>query len=272
MVEFARKRGAAVLMAVALAVPSALFAQEAVASADDAVAPELWTTNFPAALARARAEHRPLLLAGGLAACASCANMRKDLDDKLFRAWVKGTGMYLVQYKLDLTNASPHHAEAAAFVQATRFHGERDIPHFTVYWPRLSNDEVRLAFSYHHGEMPAHDQPAVVLECVQSLEGLLADYLRAFGPRPALDALVASTTKTITAAARGPGSVRIAPADGVLRCGKVVRISTAPAPGAYLRGWLGPDGKVIRGKRNRTLTIPYQQDEGTYTAVFGSRR
>ena len=87
--------------------PAAATNAPAACIATNAVRPEAWTEDFPTALARARAEHRPLLVSGGATKCGGCIRMRKDMEEKVFKYWVKGTGIYLARFFIDKVDASP---------------------------------------------------------------------------------------------------------------------------------------------------------------------
>lgn len=266
------------VVAFALAVVSgAVFAEDPSAPAapapvsTNAVQPGVWTTDFPAVLARARAEHRPLLIRGGLTGCGGCIRMEKHLNDRYFSRWIKDTGIYLAKFHTDEAKKSPEQAAAMNFLLESKFLTPKNIPYICVYWPRLSNDEVRVGFSFQRAAMPGGAHASMSVEFTRSLDILLGDYLKTCGKRPTEDEFLAETRKKIAVAAEGPGTVAAEPEDGLLACGKTVKLTATPAPGCRLTGWKGPDGKLLRGKRNKTLSIVYLLDEGTYTAVFGNR-
>ena len=235
----------------------------------NAVRPEVWTTNFPEALARARSEHRPLIIRGGLTGCGGCVRMMKHLDDRVFARWVKDTGIYLASFHTDKAKSSPEQAAAMNFLLESKFLSPKNIPYVGVYWPRVSNDEIRVGFCFQREHMPgAEAHSSLAVEFIRAMEFQLADYLKTCGSRPTEDEILAETKKRIVAAGEGPGTVAIEPSDGMLVCGKSVKISATPQPGCRVTGWKGPDGKILRGKKNKALTITYLLEEGTYTAVF----
>lgn len=257
--------------AVAPTPSAAAPAPSAAAPAPADVRPEVWTTRFPAALARARAENRPLLLAGGLLGCGGCMRMEQSLEDKIFRAWVKGTGAYLVRFRVNEAASSPDQGAAWKFYQESKLLGPLDKPFVGVYWPRRGGEEVRVGFTYGRGKMPGGSHPALVVEYLKSLDLLLADYLKDLGPRPSVDQLLEVSVKRVAVACEGPGTVSMTPEDGRLVGGESVHFTVRPASGYVVEGWRGPDGALLKRKRSSTLTIPYQSDEGTYTAVLRKR-
>ena len=240
-------------------------------AATNAVRPEVWTTDFPAALARARAEHRPLLIRGGLTGCGGCVRMERHLDDKYFGRWVRDTGIYLTKFHTDKAKTSPGEAAAMDFLLGSKFLSLKNIPYVGVYWPRLSNDEVRVGFCFQRAAMPGGEHASMSVEFTRSLDILLADYLKTCGRRATEEEMLAETRKKISAAAEGPGTVAVDPPDGLLACGKVVKLTATPEPGCRVAGWKGPGGKMLKGKKSKTISVVYLLDEGTYTAVFEKR-
>ena len=255
-------------VAAPAAVPAIVTTEDA---AQQEVVPEVWTTRFPVALARARAEHRPLLLAGGLQGCGGCMRMERSLEDKIFKAWVKGTGAYLVRFRVNEAATSPDQGAAWTFYKELKLLGELQKPFVGVYWPCPTGEEVRVGFAYARGKMPGGSHPSLTVEYLKSLNLLLADYLTGLGSRPTIDQVLEASVKHISVACDGPGRISMTPADGRLVGGENVRVVVRPDAGFVLEGWRGPDGTMLAHKKNMTLSLPYQVEEGTYTAVLRRR-
>lgn len=239
------------------------------------VQPEQWTTNFPAALAQARAEHRPILLYSGAENCEYCRRLLKVLQDKAFRHWIHGTGIYLA-YGL-----TPSHKEGDSFtlpqlVQYVRTfpisaNHNPGIPHIGVYWPREGTNTVRVAFTGRSNFMPGNARTKPLLEqFTNAIRFLLPDYFNA-RRTPSLKKALSASSKHIDVAAKGPGTVTMSPASGELKDGHFVTLKAKPAPGARFVHWTSPSGKTIK-KRGitdvKTLKLDYNASAGIYTAVF----
>lgn len=237
-------------------------------AAAPSVQPEVWTTDFPAAQARAVAEHRPLILTVGLTHCGGCQRMEQSMEDKVFRNWVRGTGIYLVRVHSNIGKDHPGDAAGTAFLMESPFLAKHGPPFAGIYWPKASNEEVRVAFSYHRTRMPGENSPSTIGEFINSADMLLADYFKGFPKRPTLDEIVAASKKHISVACEGGGTAKTEPENGELICGSSVKLVATPNPGFKLAQWRGPNGKVLAGKQSRTLTVLYRFQEGTYTAVF----
>lgn len=236
-----------------------------------AVKAETWTTDFPTAIAKAMAEHRPLIITAGNTTCGSCKTMEKTLRDRVFLHWVKGTGIYLVGFHVN--DREKTSAMANRFLSVLPAERLVSVPHVGVFWPRENGDPVMAHFAYQHGQMPGARNPVPVGEFLNALDGVLGDYFKG-QKRPTWDEIVVATSKQIAVATEGEGEVKMKPSSGKLSCGKDVRLTAVPAPGSRLVGWKTPDGKLIRdrmGRNNRTkkLTLHFSSPEGTYTAVFG---
>lgn len=240
------------------------------------IAIEQWTKNFPAALARARAEHRPLLMMEGARKCGYCKRLRQAVGGKVFTQWAKGTGLYFANALLDETNKVPTSAVLAEFLAVSPH--EKALPGFPyvgVYWPKASNDFVWTVFSGRRGEMPGSANPSLALELTSALESILADHFKTRGKRLSNDDLVAASAKRIKAATKGSGKVVMTPADGELRDnGMRIELVAKPAKGYAFKEWRGPDGKRVRTEGPfpiPRLSLPFTSREGTYTAVFKKR-
>ncbi len=232
------------------------------------VKPEVWTMDFTTALAKAKAEHRPMLITGGSTGCGGCMRMEKYLDDKVFQCWVKGTGLYLVRVHVNTAEKDPSQSEGYKFIKSLPSKEKISIPHIGVYWPREAGEPVTAHFRYHRGRMPGKRNSAQIGELASALENVLADYFKG-KQRPTWEELVQASKKKITAAAEGKGAVGTKPANGELLCGSELRVMAQPAAGYRLLGWKGPDGKLIPDKKSKILSLQYISPEGTYTAVFG---
>ena len=268
-----RPSGVGILLAlVCLAAPLAVRADAASAGTPPAeVAAERWTADFPAALERARAGHRPLLIMGGSRNCKLCKRVENVLDNKVLDVWVKDTGIYLVRFHFDDTNAVPAQAAAARFLMASPFIVRKGVPYVGVYWPKAAGDELRTAFTFSRNvDFGAH-HASLMGSFVLKMNEVLSEYFATFPARPTLDEVLERAARQIAVTVEGPGSVRMSPADGRLKDGSTLKLTAAPAAGASLLGWRRPDGRMLKAGRNRTLTLADSAPEGVYTAVFGKR-
>ena len=266
-----RPSGVGILVSlVCLAAPVAIRADAAPAGTS-VVTAERWTADFPAALERARAEHRPLLIMGGSRNCKLCKRVENVLDNKVLDAWVKDTGIYLVRFHFDDTNAVPAQAAAAQFLMASPFIVQKGVPYVGVYWPRAAGGELRTAFTFSRNVDFGARHPSLMGSFVLKMNEVLAGYFATFPARPTLDEVLERAARQVSVAAEGPGGVRMSPADGRLKDGSTLKLIAAPAAGAALLGWRRPDGCMLKAGRNRTLTLADSAPEGVYTAVFGTR-
>lgn len=250
-----------------------VFALGGTASASGAeaseVRPEAWTQDFPAARARAEAEHRPLLLFGASRSCKLCKRTGSALDNKVFDAWAKGSGIYLSRFYFDETNAAPAQAEAAKFLLSLPLLVDKGVPYVGVYWPRPDGDAVRAAFTFRREAKLGTNHPALMGRFATVVDRLLADYFSGLGAaHPSVDELLASVTKRFSVSCEGDGTVSMEPADGVIRTGMKLKVTAMPAAGAMLVGWRCPDGRMQRSGHSRTLVLTFNVQEGVYTAVF----
>lgn len=243
-------------------------ARPKVAVPKEEVKPEVWTLDFPKALAKAKAEHRPMLITGGSTSCGACVKMEKHLNDRAFQCWVKGTGFYLVRIHTNIAEEDPDQLAGFEFLKALPSKERVTIPHIGVYWPRETGEPLTAHFRYERGNMPGKStNPAMIGELAVALETVLADFFKG-QKRITWDEILVASKKKIVAAVEGKGEVKMFPANGELVCGKELRIMAQPAIGYRIVGWKGPDGQLMKGKRAKVLSLPYISEEGTYTAVF----
>ena len=266
-----RPSGVGILAALVCLACPALAVDPAVATNEPPVAAERWTTDFPAALGLARANHRPLLLLGASRNCKLCKRVENVLDNKVFDTWVKGTGIYLVRFHFDDTNASPAQAAAATFLMESPFSVQKGVPYVGAYWPKASNDAVRTAFTFSRNVDFGGRHPSLMGSLVLKLDEVLADYFAAFPSRPGLDEILEKSVRLVSVASEGGGQVKMSPADGRLKDGSTLKLTAVPDRGQVLQGWRRPDGHLLKAGRNKTLTLSDSAPEGTYTAVFGPR-
>lgn len=235
------------------------------------VAPETWTTDFVAAFAQARAEHRPLVLYSAAQKCVYCARLRKALRGPVFQHWIKGTGIYLAEETVTAANAKDGLPPLTKFVMATPIARDPGPPHIGIYWPREQGPDVRISFSGRRGIMPGKPHRALVGQFVNALSFVLNDYLKTLGTRPTLAEALATAPRTVTSACSGGGTVTMNPASGTILDGSTVVLHAHPKKGWRFKHWLSPQGKVIKyliQKDPWKLTVTYEMATGTYTAVF----
>ena len=234
----------------------------------ETVRPEVWTSDFITALAKAKAENRPMIITGGSTGCGGCMKMERSLDDRAFQYWVKGSGIYLVRIHVNTAAKTPTQAEGLKFLKALPSEGKVSIPHIGVYWPRKEGEAVTAHFRYHRGRMPgAKRNPALTGELISALENVLGEYFKG-SPRPKWDEVLAASKKKITVVADCAGEVATIPANGELVCGKSLKLLMKPKAGSRFVGWKGPNGKIIEGHKSSSLNLQYSAAEGVYTAVF----
>lgn len=242
------------------------------------VEPEKWTTNFPAALAQARAEGKPLILYAGARNCEYCLRMWKVLSDKAFHHWITGTGIYLSNSiippvkEVEKAGGLP---PLIQFVNTFPIVANKNvgIPHIGVYWPRnSSNEEVRIAFCGRRDFMPGNSRTAPLLtQFSNAIQFLLPDYFSNLSQKPSLKKALNATVKHVEVRAKGPGTVSMNPPSGDLKDGSSLTLKAKPDPNARLVHWLSPNGKVIRRHGStdvKLLKLTYYSPPGTYTAIF----
>jgi len=235
------------------------------------VKPETWTTNFVAALAQARAEHRPVILYSAAEKCIYCARLKKALRTAPFRHWIKGTGIYLVETTVPAGNAKDALPPLTRFVMATPPAHDPGPPHIGVYWHRGQGPDVRTSFSGRRRIMPGKPHRALVGQFINALTFILKDYLQTLGPRPTLAQSLATASRTVTSACSGKGTVTMEPASGTVVDGSSVVLRARPQKGWRFSHWISPKGKVIKDMLKtdlRKLSVTYEMATGTYTAVF----
>lgn len=255
-------------LACVLTLPVFAMAEET-NKVDKAVVAEEWTWDFAGALAKARAENRPLIIIGVVTTCEKCHRLERVVEGPVFRYWAKGTGLYLARIFTDKGKEDPVVAEAVKFLMDLPAEKLTSVPHIGVYWPRKEGEEVKLRFSYLRGGMPGKRCPAQVGELTSAFDTVLADYFKG-QKRPSWDEIAEATKKHVAVATVGEGSVEMTPENGEMMCGKTVKLTAKQAKGWRFINWNGPDGKPMK-KKSRFLTLPYEAAEGTYTAVFGKK-
>ena len=263
---------AALALGLLLAAPSALAADAATNSAPVAV--EKWTRNFPEVLNRARAEHRPIVLFEGQHGCIYCQRARTVFRSETFGKWIAGTGIYLASAERTELADHPEQKAMSDFLDASPHKGDRPtVPRIGVYWPRASNEEVRIVFEAKRGKMPGGAQESLIAEITGSLEKLLADHFAAIKVRRNLAETLQATVKQYKVACEGEGTVTMDPASGLVKDDGNPLVVTVTCPrNMEFQGWRDPNGKWIPRRPYQTrLRITYAMPEGTYTAVIRER-
>lgn len=229
-----------------------------------------WTTDFPQALKLAREKKHPLIVFESLRGCMFCARLKGVFRSATFAKWVEGTGIYLVEEHRDEAKKDPGQMKAHEFLNELAKEKKLDLPRVGIYWPRSSNDEVRVAFQGVRGKMPGPSQDSLMAAVVGAITATLPDYMAVFKDRPTLEQLLNATARTYKVACEGGGTVHMEPSSGILKDDgtHLTMVATCPK-GLVVDGWIGPNGKwVIRGAYKNKLKITYGMPEGTYKVVF----
>lgn len=252
--------------------PAPMAASPSVAT--NAVVVEKWTRDFPQVLRLARENHRPVLMFEGQHGCIYCQRLRNVFRSPAFGKWIVGTGIYLVSAERKEVAAHPDQKATHDFLNASPHEGEvPNVPRVGVYWPRASNDEVRVVFEGKRGKMPASGQESLIAEVTTSLELLLKDHFAAIKDRKSLTDTLNMTARRYAAACEGEGTVTMEPASGLLKDdGSHLVMTVNCSRDMEVQGWRRPDGKWLRHRPNQTrLKITYDMPPGTYTAVLRER-
>lgn len=238
---------------------------------DDTVKLGQWTKNYPAALARAQTEHRPLLMVLTSKRCPYCKRLWTSINNKMFRQWVKEADIYLTNASLAETNKAPAQYRMARQLMKSSVH---HMPLVGVYWPKVGDrtNDVYSVFAGRYYETPGTRHASLTLEMTSALDKLLAEYLTQRGVSRSSKALLAKTAKKVSFAIVGEGKVVMKPASGeLLNNGHPVRLVAKPAKGYAFVGWRNPANKPVKrqyGYKPRELNVSYNMSGGTYTAIF----
>lgn len=258
------------------AAPTGTVVQVVAPATNRVVGLEAWTTNFPAALAAARAEQRPLIAVVGSRKCLHCRRLEHALSGPCFRRWVKGTGFLLARTHTEDTNNCPGTARMLPFLMEMKPAPGMEFPYVGVYWARATNETFQTVFSGRRGVMPGNRHDALVGEFTSALETLLGDYLKTREARRPIDEILEGTTKTFMVATEGKGKVSLSPESGKLRDdGTSLRLTIKPANGFTFTGIALPNGKVVPTRKCKRqifggflYEIRYRMPAGAYTVRF----
>ena len=237
----------------------------------NSVAPEAWSRDFPAALARSRAENRPLVMVVGATSCPYCKRLRTNLSGAGFEKWADGSGMYFVEQTfLSVTNPPMAEAMYKFMENAPGRPKMKAFPQVCVFWEKPSGERVWTSFMGRHGMMPGEFRNSLLCEFANSMEAVLGDYLAGVPKRPGESELLAATAKHVKIKIEGEGTVNMVPAHGLLLDnGQNITAIARPAKGWRFAGWRTPSGKVHRDRFSETrLIVSYSMQGGTYVAVF----
>ena len=257
--------------------------REIVSIGTNAVPAEVWTKDFPSALVQSRRHHRPLILYVGNKNCRFCAQMRETLSGAAFGAWVKGTGMYLAEGYFNETNSLAETRLLIGYLHSSAKKRPDKYPYMAFYWPKneqavesdgapqVDDDAFLSLFVGRRNEMPGATHRTLAGQLLNAGNEFLGDYFSKMGSRPTVESLIKLETKKISVAIEDGGkggTVKMRPADGVLKLESVVYLSAKAAPRMRLVGWKGPDGQMIPKARSSTLAVKSNMPEGTYTVVY----
>ena len=246
------------------------------ASGTNSVIPEVWTEDFPSALARSRAERKPLVMIVDSKTCPYCKRLATAMSGAGFENWMKGTGLYLARAVITSedrasTNNTPLSVAMYKFLDDSHHEFKLEgYPYIGVYWEKPSGETVWTAFCGRHGLMGTEYRSSLACELANAIAGLLPDYMATLPPRPTEQEMIAATAKSISTAVEGEGRVHMTPADGtLLDNGKPVVLEAHPAKGWAFVGWRTPSGAIKKDRLRATkLLIPFSMRGGIYTAVF----
>lgn len=238
---------------------------------------EVWTNDFPTALACAQANNAPLVMFGRAKRCTYCERLGKVLHGGLFRKWVRGTGIYLAEGLIEGTNKPPAMAQMAKFIEDSPHTGNLNkLPVVGIYWPMSSTNELRTIFIGRRSLMPHPLHPSLACEFIGSLEKALGGHLGTCSEHTPLAKLIDSSVKYIKVDSPDGAKVTIFPKDGSLRNNGIpVVIAAKPPKGMTLSGWRAPDGSKLRpasGAQRNQLKVTYGMPAGTYAPIFKKRR
>lgn len=230
-----------------------------------------WTFDFPSAIEKANAEHRPLLIATYSPYCGYCSRVRKAFSTETFRKWADSRNVILVESYTALTNDSPAQAAALNFVRASPFLGPHELPYVTYYRPAFStNEELRAVFPGRRDKAPGKGgeklEDVLINACLALDTPEIRDRVKRISE---VERQIAHPpSKRIVAVAEGPGKVVMSPSTGELSKGGKVEISAVPNEGAAFDHWKDSRGNRIKWRISPSLTLRFGAKSGTYTAVF----
>lgn len=239
------------------------------AGSTNVVVAEKWTTDFPQALARARAEKRPLVMFVSNAGCKFCKLLLPALRSKAMETWTKNTGIYLAEAHLSETNASPQQWALVQFLAHMPAKEKIVLPTVGVYWPDAPKGELRTHFPGRRDRMPSNGQHKYVMgEFFMALDNVLADYLKTKAPRPTVEEVIESSARYMKVASTDGAHVWMSPKDGRQVPGATVRVLTKVPAGKRLVAWEGPDGKPVPGSDTWFIPLGDNDPVGTYRPLF----
>ncbi len=242
----------------------------------NSVAAEVWTRNFPGALAKARAEKRPLVIVVDSKSCPFCKKLEKAFANAGFAKWLDGTGLYLANGIIESSgSAKTNSADMAVtmyqFIDDSPHNGKiAGYPYVGVYWEKPSGETLWTGFCGRHGLMNTKFKNSLACEFTDALVKLLPEYFAGLPPRPSESEMLSVAAKQIKVIAEGEGTVTMDPPHGTLidDGGRITAIAK-PGKGWKFARWRGPSGKPVRERLGGPhLAISYSMQGGTYTAVF----
>lgn len=229
---------------------------------------ERWTTNFPAALAQARHQHRPLVMYAGDKTCHFCQHTKKVITSTAFNRWIKGTGIYLAEAHFSETNQNPSQHAQVQFMRSLPRRGNLAFPYIAVYWPRENEQEnVQLLFVGRRGLMPGKRQKSLTGEFMGSVEALLKDYFKQM-KRPTYEQVVGYAERKISVRAEDDSKVWMEPEDGIQPLGGKVTLFVKPKQTGGMIAWKYPDGSPVPRGRYKKLEVNDDMPAGEYRVSF----
>ena len=231
-----------------------------------AIRPGEWNADFRGVLAKAKSEHRPMVVMRVSSGCGYCERLEESISGSVFRLWREDRAPLMACVKAG-TRITSHRNLAACDAFARGIEKDLKNPYVCVYWPQngVTNS---VAFNGRRGMMGGRKDKLLVVELMSALD-------RALGVKPAdghksLESILALAAETgrVTVRTEGGGTVKMTPEDGKLTDGEKVELVAHPDEGCVFLEWLRPDGSTVGLEPQ--LTVYDDMPTGCYTVRFKS--
>lgn len=208
------------------------------------VVPGKWTARYSDAKANARSGNVPLIAVWVRPSCGYCKSLGSALADKSVSKWAAQRGYYLV---IGVEGVTDEAASVKSFVR----NSSGLFPYVGIWWPRKSDEEVKVRFSGRSDTMPVKSG-SLAQKFMDSVDNYVGAY-----------ASVAPKYSDITFNANG-GTIASAEKTRSVATGKSVgRLPTVTRNGYELIGWFtAPTG----GEKISSSTVVAQKT--TYYAQW----
>ena len=236
-----------------------------VASSGPVVSGE-WNSNLSAAVDKARAEHRPMLLVHVTPGCSFCARLNRAIDGEAFRIWQKDRSLLMVYRRAG--SKDPQYQESRNFINSNIEGALPGFPFVCIYWPKADGTTNCVAFAGRHGEMCKDGKFKLFSEeFMTAVDHVLKDYLALDSSHASIERILANSVMKIACDKEGAeGTVGMDPPTGLLPEGARVFLNAKPAAGALFVGWKDPSGVFVGWKPQ--LEVVGSMPSGKYIAVF----